>query len=62
MDDDDQSAAEAHQMELEQREREEEALARGRQVLAAFRRDNVQFDTEMEALNKRVSEALCKVL
>jgi len=49
------------QQDLEARQQlEEEALARGRQVLAEFRRDNARFDTEMDALNRRVKELTCK--
>ena len=54
MDDDDQSAAEAHQMELEQREREEAAVARGRRVLAVFRWRNERFQLETKAREERM--------
>lgn len=54
MDEDDSSAAEAHQMELEQREREEAAVARGRRVLAVFRWRNKRFQRETEAHQERM--------
>jgi hypothetical protein len=50
--------------QLEQNERqraEEEALARGRQILAAFRRDNARFENDMAALNESVRKLTCKV-
>jgi len=42
------------------RQLEEEALARGRKVLAEFRRDNAQFENDMSALNQRVRKLTCK--
>jgi hypothetical protein len=49
------------QQDLEARQQmEEEALARGRQVLAEFRRANAQYDTEMKALTERVRNLTCK--
>jgi len=53
MDDDDQSAAEAFQMELEQRQQEED-LARGRRLLAESRRNAKTFESEMTELNQRI--------
>lgn len=53
MDDDDQMAAEAYQQELEQRE-QEEALARGRRLLAENRRQTKVFESEMTELNERI--------
>lgn len=55
MDEDDDSAALAHQMELEQRQREEEAaLNRGRRILAVFRWRNQRFDRETKARQERM--------
>jgi hypothetical protein len=55
MDDEDDSAALAHQMELEQRQQEEEAaLNRGRRILAVFRWRNQRFERETKAHTERV--------
>lgn len=54
MDEDDQGAAEAHQMELEQRQQEEEAVRRGRALLASNRRTTKEFEADMTELNERI--------
>lgn len=55
MDDDDQGAAEAHQMELEQRQQEEERLLqRCRLITKQFRKDNDQFERETTEHHERM--------
>lgn len=51
-DEDDDSAALAHQMELEQQERE--ALEASRQLTTNFRASNEEFDRDMQALTERI--------
>ncbi len=50
----DNGGAWAHQMELEQRQREEEALRRGRRVLAVFRWRNRRFERDTNAHQERM--------
>ena len=52
MDEDDDSAALAHQMELEQQELE--ALEASRQLTVSFRASNEEFDRDMQALTERI--------
>lgn len=55
MDDDDQSAAEAHQMELEQRQQEEErALARCRTLTKQLREETNVFERETDEHHERM--------
>ena len=54
MDDDDQSAAEAHQMELEQREREEATLKRFRLLHAELNHATKDFEQSMNETNERI--------
>jgi hypothetical protein len=58
--DDDGPGWEIQQDNEERRRSEEEALARGRQTLADFRRDNAQFENDMAALNQRIRNQICK--
>lgn len=53
MDEDDQGAVEAFQMELEQRE-QEERIQRGWLLLAESRREANQFEADMHELNERI--------
>lgn len=53
MDEDDQSAAESHQMELEQRE-QEEAVARGRRLLRVSRWRERRMTLNNEAHHERM--------